>query len=605
MTDIRTLQLITLHTPLTMESKYFNRFEEIEKIGEGAFGRVFKVADENCEISALKIYRAKVQKYIRPEWDVYDLIDGPNPSDCLAERNYCLGKIDYFVVDRRYGLQMAILPKDLFDFITRPHENTKYIYKFDLDELQHITFQLCSALKYLHALNIIHNDLKPENILLCDISLDKKFRLRRCDIRLTDFGHALLPGAKFDSYPTEQYCAPEIVLKNDRWTVLADMWSLGCILAELYYGKLLFDLDIRKTRTMITANHLRMIYYFTGKRMAKSTEGKLSTPKAFEPLRNHKSTKNEIDGTLQFMSLVKRMLEPFARDRITARNSLEMPFLKHFSYNKRYIRPKVYNRPNNELFLYRVKDLEAVSEPPVLSCLQMTTLKRCNIEKSINLLVMSDLHGRWNVEYIRNIVEINHIDAFVFAGDIILNTGNEKANFNCLLETAKSIREIGAFVQTYIVAGNHDAWSLNLTRFDIDAFFAPAVFIENECFTFKGIRFFGTPMTACDNLAKIENFARYNPHCLNPYGNVPKNTDVIITHGGPLGMQSYMGVQYGDHHLRRLIDDPNTNLKAVLFGHMHNNMGFRVINHVVCLNASQMTGASTLDLKPFILKIVN
>ena len=106
-------------------------------------------------------------------------------------------------------------------------------------------------------LHLVHTDLKLENILLCDDSYTavthrycgKKYRVpNKVDVRLIDFGGATYErfdeetGAKqlrFETINTRQYRAPEVIL-GIGWDCQCDMWSLGCILAELYTGELLF-----------------------------------------------------------------------------------------------------------------------------------------------------------------------------------------------------------------------------------------------------------------------------------------------------------------------------------------------------------------------------
>lgn len=88
--------------------------------------------------------------------------------------------------------------------------------------------QILNSLKMLKQHSIVHCDLKPENILVEDI---KKGR-----IKLIDFGSGCFETAQIYTYIQSRfYRAPEIML-GIRYTSAIDMWSLGCILAELFTG---------------------------------------------------------------------------------------------------------------------------------------------------------------------------------------------------------------------------------------------------------------------------------------------------------------------------------------------------------------------------------
>ncbi|ACH96137.1 calcineurin-like phosphoesterase-like protein [Oryctes rhinoceros nudivirus] len=269
-----------------------------------------------------------------------------------------------------------------------------------------------------------------------------------------------------------------------------------------------------------------------------------------------------------------------------------------------YIEPMVCDAesttasPPQPLKYNKCDDPNAESEPEIIdSSIFYAPKNVSNPTTTLKMLVLSDIHGHWFPETILQTIRMHNIDVFIYAGDIINHDNNVDEEVS---RSVSAIRQIAAEVPTFVIAGNHDRWLEQISRSDIDQMFHPAIYIENECFTFKGFRFFGTPLTAAETKKKCKKYIRYDPTKLNPYGNVPSNVEVIVSHGGPVGMQSYLGVQYGDMNLRRLINNPPPSLKACLFGHMHNNSGFRVLNDVLCLNASQMLG-STFEYNPFIV----
>lgn len=86
-------------------------------------------------------------------------------------------------------------------------------------------------MKYIHSAGIIHRDLKPGNILIND----------NCDLKICDFGLAREQDAQMTGYvATRYYRAPEIMLTWQKYTYAVDMWSIGCILAEMILSKPLF-----------------------------------------------------------------------------------------------------------------------------------------------------------------------------------------------------------------------------------------------------------------------------------------------------------------------------------------------------------------------------
>lgn len=94
--------------------------------------------------------------------------------------------------------------------------------------LQSITIQCLEALQFLHGLGLIHCDLKPENILVKSYS--------RCEVKVIDLGSSCFETDHLCSYvQSRSYRAPEVILGLS-YDKKIDIWSLGCILAELCTG---------------------------------------------------------------------------------------------------------------------------------------------------------------------------------------------------------------------------------------------------------------------------------------------------------------------------------------------------------------------------------
>jgi len=101
--------------------------------------------------------------------------------------------------------------------------------------VQSITIQCLEALNFLHGLGLIHCDLKPENILIKSYS--------RCEIKVIDLGSSCFETDHLCSYvQSRSYRAPEVILGLP-YDKKIDIWSLGCILAELCTGNVSSSID--------------------------------------------------------------------------------------------------------------------------------------------------------------------------------------------------------------------------------------------------------------------------------------------------------------------------------------------------------------------------
>ncbi|EJW03878.1 CMGC/CDK protein kinase [Edhazardia aedis USNM 41457] len=201
------------------------RFEHkiIKKIGEGTFGHVFLSLFASQQYALKKI-----------------AVDGEEGISITTLREILiLKKLDHkniikildIITDIKHE-KVEFDRKNVELYVVFPY------YKFDLlnllskneiapNDIKYIAKQIVEGLKYLHKNKVIHRDLKSANILL-----DEKL-----NTVIADFGLA----RNFDKYEnfttgliTLWYRPPEILLGSSRYTEAVDIWSLGCIIAELY-----------------------------------------------------------------------------------------------------------------------------------------------------------------------------------------------------------------------------------------------------------------------------------------------------------------------------------------------------------------------------------
>jgi dual-specificity kinase len=141
-----------------------------------------------------------------------------------------------------------LLGESIFDFL-----KGNDFSPFPRKHIQEFAKQLFKSVGFLHELNLIHTDLKPENILL--VSNESHLEpwrgrspnvvtrkvLESSDIRLIDFGSATFEDEYHSTVvSTRHYRAPEIILGMG-WSYPCDIWSIGCILLELFTGDALFQ----------------------------------------------------------------------------------------------------------------------------------------------------------------------------------------------------------------------------------------------------------------------------------------------------------------------------------------------------------------------------
>ncbi|XP_063519401.1 mitogen-activated protein kinase 12 isoform X11 [Pongo pygmaeus] len=111
--------------------------------------------------------------------------------------------------------------------------------KLGEDRIQFLVYQMLKGLRYIHAAGIIHRDLKPGNLAVNE----------DCELKILDFGLARQADSEMTGYVvTRWYRAPEVILNWMRYTqteltrasISVDIWSVGCIMAEMITGKTLF-----------------------------------------------------------------------------------------------------------------------------------------------------------------------------------------------------------------------------------------------------------------------------------------------------------------------------------------------------------------------------
>eukprot|EP00057_Strongylocentrotus_purpuratus_P010497 XP_011664971.1 PREDICTED: dual specificity protein kinase CLK2 isoform X1 [Strongylocentrotus purpuratus] len=221
------------------------RYAITSTLGEGTFGKVVQCRDNmsgGAKI-ALKIIK-NIEKYREAAKLEINVLEKINEKEGVG-KSLCVKMYDWFDYHGHVCISFEILGLSIFDFL----KDNNY-QPYPLDQIKRMSHQLCSAVKFLHDMKITHTDLKPENILFVDsrssIKYDpvKKRDVRQvvnCDIRLIDFGSATFDHEHHSTIvSTRHYRALEVILELG-WSQPCDVWSIGCIIFELYTGFTLFQ----------------------------------------------------------------------------------------------------------------------------------------------------------------------------------------------------------------------------------------------------------------------------------------------------------------------------------------------------------------------------
>jgi len=204
-------------------------FIKIEKIGEGTYGVVYKGRHRvTGKIVAMKKIRLESEEEGVPSTAVREislLKELTHPNIVALE--------DVLMEEARLYLIFEFLSMDLKKYIDKLPEDKL----MDPELVRSYMYQINDAILFCHKRRVLHRDLKPQNLLIDDNGV----------IKIADFGLGRAIGIPVRVYTHEVvtlwYRAPEILLGSHRYSCHIDIWSLGCIFAEMATKKPLFQGD--------------------------------------------------------------------------------------------------------------------------------------------------------------------------------------------------------------------------------------------------------------------------------------------------------------------------------------------------------------------------
>ncbi|XP_078091650.1 dual specificity tyrosine-phosphorylation-regulated kinase 4 [Mustelus asterias] len=202
------------------------RYEILEVIGKGSFGQVVKCMDHKAiELVAIKIIKNK-KRFQHQAFVELKILDILHKKDKDGSNNVIHMK-EYFYFRNHLFISFELLGMNLYELIQKNN-----FQGFTISLICRFAYTLLKSLQMLFREKIIHCDLKPENILVCPKGQGL--------IKVIDFGSSCFDNQKVYTYIQSRfYRSPEVILGH-QYGLAIDMWSFGCILAELYTGYPLF-----------------------------------------------------------------------------------------------------------------------------------------------------------------------------------------------------------------------------------------------------------------------------------------------------------------------------------------------------------------------------
>ncbi|KAK5810744.1 shaggy-related protein kinase theta isoform X1 [Gossypium arboreum] len=196
-------------------------------VGTGSFGVVFqaKCLETGEPVAIKKVLQDK--RYKNRELQIMRVLDHPNVVRLKHSFFSSTEKDELYL-----NLVLEYVPETVHrvsKYHSRMNQHMPILY------VQLYTYQICRALNYLHhVIGVCHRDIKPQNLLVYP---------HTHQVKICDFGSAkkLVPGEPNISYICSRYYrAPELIFGVTEYTTAIDMWSVGCVMAELLLGHPLF-----------------------------------------------------------------------------------------------------------------------------------------------------------------------------------------------------------------------------------------------------------------------------------------------------------------------------------------------------------------------------
>ncbi|GBG24484.1 Mitogen-activated protein kinase [Hondaea fermentalgiana] len=200
-----------------------DRYSFIKALGKGAYGVVCSTRDAK---TGNKVAIKKICPMAKSVYDAKHTLREIRLLRHCGQHPNIITLVDLMLGDSEDSLYIGMECMD-----TDLHRIIQSSQKLSISHHKHFMYQLVLGIEFLHSKGILHRDLKPANLLVS----------KNCDLRISDFGLARRAPDASDGKPlmtehvvTRWYRPPELMLSPDgKYTAAVDVWSIGCIFAEL------------------------------------------------------------------------------------------------------------------------------------------------------------------------------------------------------------------------------------------------------------------------------------------------------------------------------------------------------------------------------------
>ncbi|GIL84950.1 hypothetical protein Vretimale_9792 [Volvox reticuliferus] len=212
------------------ECRSVDEYERLNRVSEGTYGVVFRARCKRtgriCALKKIKMEKERDGFPVTSIREINILLNLHHPNIVNVSEVVMGSRLDQIF------MVMEFMDHDLKSLMNDKSQMTR---PFSVAEVKCLMMQLLSGIEYLHENWVIHRDLKTSNILYNN----------RGELKICDFGLARQFGSPLRAYTqpvvTLWYRPPELLLGEALYSTAVDMWSVGCIMAELLTGKPLFD----------------------------------------------------------------------------------------------------------------------------------------------------------------------------------------------------------------------------------------------------------------------------------------------------------------------------------------------------------------------------